>query len=164
MRAFRVSVAGAMLAIALLAIDCAVVGALKWLSDLDLRVAYLAALPMANLSAAGLAFAASRLARRGEVALPLVTFALVGGVAVLAFIATATLAPYFFFEYLDLIVGFYRGPRMSWIAVLLGYGAMTPPLLIPPLLGGWLTRGYRLRLVRGPEGNATPASDPDRSR
>jgi hypothetical protein len=163
MRAFRVSVAGIMLAIALLAIDCAVVGTLKRVSDLDLQVAYLGALPMANLAVAGLAFAASRLARRGEVALPLVTFALVGGVAVLALIATATLAPYFFFEYLDLFVGSYRGPR-RWPAVLLAYGAMTPPLLIPPLIGGWATRGYRLRLVKGPEGDAIRTSDPDRSR
>jgi hypothetical protein len=175
-RAFRVSIAGIMLIIALLAVDCAVVAALRGVTP-GIRVAFLGALPMANLAAACLALAVSRLARRGEVALPLVTFALVGGAAILLLLATANLAPGFFFEYLDLTAGFYRGPRQhavevhlfgmvrtGWLAFLLVHSAVTAPLLIPALLGSWMTRGYRLRLVMGSEGDATPVHDAGRSR
>lgn len=175
MGAIRVSVAGTMLIVAFLAVDYAVLSALKEVPTLVVRVAFLGALPMANVAAACFALAVSRLARRGEVGLPLVAFALVGGAAILALLAVVNLAPQFFYDYLDLIVGFSGRPRQSvvelhrfggawagWLAILLVYVAVTPPLLVPALLGGWMTRGHRLRLVMRSEGLATPVDDPGR--
>jgi hypothetical protein len=35
------------------------------------------------------------------------------------------------------------------VALLVVYGAVAVPLLVPALLGCWMTRGYRLRLSKG---------------
>ncbi|WP_165250315.1 hypothetical protein [Paludisphaera soli] len=161
------TVAGFMLIVALLAVDFGVLAALRTEPSLSVRIAYFGALPTANLAAACLALAIARLVHRGEVSLALVTLGLVGGAAILLLLGVASLAPSMLHEYLDLTVGFYRGPRQyeielhrfglvgtGWPALLIVYAAMTPPLLLPALVGAWMTRGYRLRLVTPPQEDA----------
>jgi hypothetical protein len=148
-----------MLVVALLAIDCAVFGSLTGGSVPGVtRAAFFGSLPMANLAAACLAAAVTRLVRRGEVALPLVTFTLVAGAAILGLLAIANLSPLSFHEYLDCTVGFYPGPP-PWLRFLLVPAALTPPVLVPALFGGWITRGYRLRLVKASAGDTTQEVD-----
>lgn len=162
MSAFRASIAGTMLMVALIAANLAVVPTLKNVPFEGTRLALVVALPMANLVAVCLAIGASRLVRRGEVALPLIMFALVGGAAILLLLIVATVAPGSFYDYISLTAGLYQGPRQNAmeihllgmvvtgpVAMLVVYGAVAVPLLVPALLGCWMTRGYRLRLSKG---------------
>jgi hypothetical protein len=124
MAGFRISVAATMLVVALIAADFAVLSAPVSVSFPGIRVAFFRALPMANVVAICLAIGVARLARRGEVALPLITFAAVGRAAILLLLVIATLAPWSFLDYISTTVGLYSGPRQRGIEIrLLGIAA-----------------------------------------
>jgi hypothetical protein len=153
-----------MVLVAVLAIDFAVLPTFQHVPSMTARIGLFGALPMAHVLAVYLAIVVSSLVRRGEVALSRVTFLMSGGTAILLFVATLNLAPQLFFEYISNTAGlwvrsgenvpavFFLGMGgIRLIEALLVCGVVTPLLLVPALLTGWATRGYRLKLVKGPE-------------
>jgi hypothetical protein len=159
---FRALIAGIVLIATLVAANLAIVPTLKDVPFEGTKLAFIASLPMANLVAACLAIGISRLIRWGEVMLPLIMFGLVGGSAILLVLLVATVAPWSFFDYISLTAGLYRGPRQNAmeihrfgmvatgpVAMLVVYGVIAVPQLVPAMLGSWMTRGYLLRLSKG---------------
>jgi hypothetical protein len=146
--------------IALIAIDFAVIPALRHVFTASTRIGLFGALAMAHVLGFYLAGVVSSLVRRREVALSPVIFLLFGGTGMVLLVVIADLAPYFFWSYInntagllperDTIAGFGLG-GFHLIRALLICVVVIVPLLIPGLLAGRATRGYRLRLVTGRE-------------
>lgn len=160
MKRIRISIAGLMALVALVAIDFAMIPAFSQVAMLATRIALFGVLPMAHLLVIDLAIVVSSLERRGEVALSRVTFQLFGGTAIVLVLTMADLAPRLFMMYISNTVGFWVTPGrqigdiyrfamggISWTQAFLAWGAVTPPLLVPAVLAGWVTRGYRLKLL-----------------
>jgi hypothetical protein len=111
---------------------------------------------MADVLAVCLAIVVSSLVRRGEAPLSQIMFLFAGGAAILLLVSIANLAPKLLFTYLNNTAGL--GMRSSPnVSPAFGFGigrlslALTTPLLIPALLAGWMARGYRLKLLKGPQ-------------
>src|SRR4051794_5864540 len=160
----RISLAAVMVFVGVLAIDLAALPAMRRMPDFLARIAFFGALPMAHVLVVCVTIAVMSLARRGEVALSLIAFLLLGGTTLLTYVAMINLAPGFLRTYLADTTGiwdnltrtsstmnyFGLGPfRLS--SPLIVWAAATPPLLIPALLVAWATRHSRLKLWKGPE-------------
>jgi Kef-type K+ transport system membrane component KefB len=150
--------------VGLLAIDFATLVALPPARDEAIRIGILGAIPMADVLAICLVIVVSNLVRRGEVSLSRVMFLFFGGTAVLLLVGIANLAPKLLFAYLNNTAGYgMRSSPNDIRAFIFGIGsltlALTSPLLFPALFAGWMTRGYRLKLLKGPpaEGDAERA-------
>jgi hypothetical protein len=150
MRRIRISVAGVMALVAVVALDFAVIPALRQAPTDAIRLGVFGALPMANVLAVYLAIVVSGLARRGEVSLSRLAFLFVGGTATLVVLSIAILAPYVFFRYIHFVTDG-LGFNMSLLRALLAWATLILTILVPALLAGWLTRGYDLRVLKGPE-------------
>jgi hypothetical protein len=148
----------------LFAIDLAVSQSLYRVSTLAARTGFFGALPMAHILAVYLVIVVSDVHRSGEVSLSRGTFLLVGGTAILVLIAVVDLAPSLFITYISDTAGIRVRPGENFASVMrFGLGridlidalivcvVVTPLLLIPALIAAWLTRGYRLKLVKVPE-------------
>ena len=148
----------------LFAIDLAVSQSLDRVSTVAARIGFFGALPMAHILAVYLVIVVSGVRRDGEVALSRGTFLLVGGTAILVLIAVVDLAPSLFITYISDTAGIWVRPGQNFPAVMrFGLGridlidavvvclAVTPLLLVPALIAAWLTRGYRLELLKRPE-------------
>ena len=180
MRLIWGSIFGLMVLVAALAADYAVLRAVGSVLTLSTRIGLIGVLPMMNLLAVYLVIMVSNLAHRGEIPLSRLAFLLVGGMAILMVVYTSILAPDLFFDYIDItavplqnlmltqaqqaaiVQGQMLAPiynlglgtlDVSQIAILCA--AVTPLLLVPALVAGWLARGHRLQLRKGHE----PAGD-----
>ena len=176
MRGIRISIAGLMTLPVLFAVDLAVMRAVPSVMELSTRIGLVGSLLAANLLAVYLAIVITGLVQRGAISLSSVAFLIVGGTAVLILVHTAVLAPPFFFEYVELTAGPLQDlwltqaqktaiaqghllppiyslgmGRVNLIQVVLASAVLTPPVLVPALLAGWATRGYRLKLLKGPD-------------
>jgi hypothetical protein len=161
----RISIAGVMGLVALLALDFALIPALRNVPTAGIRIGLFGELPMVHILAVDLAIVVSGLARRGETSLSGVAFLLFGGTATLLLVAILILAPDLFSMYISNTAGLVvlpgqPGPAIYLIGMggpikpieaLLAWGAVTPPLLIPALVAGWMTRGSRLKLSKRPK-------------
>ncbi len=158
-RRIRISVAGLMALVALVAFDFVVIRSFRNVASQAARGGLFWALPMAHVLAAYLVIVVSNLVRRGEVALSRVAFLLSGGTAMLVFVTIITLAPTLFFMYIDITADRWLrsgqnvssqgriGIGYTLIRSLLVCSALTAPLLVPALFAGWVTRGYRLKVL-----------------
>ena len=165
MKRIRISIAGLMVVVAVLAIDFSLIPGIRHVPILATRIGFLGALPMAHVLALYLAIVISNIERRGEVALSRVMFLLFGGTALLLLVAIAELAPLLFMTYISttaglfwtlggkaIVAGSFLGLSGNGLLdILLNCVAVTLPLLVPALIAGWMTRGARLRVVKGPE-------------
>jgi hypothetical protein len=149
-----------MVLIAVIALDFEVLRALERVPFNSIRDGIFLALPMANVLAVCLAIVVSRLVRRGEVGLPLLTFLLIGGVTVLLFLVIANLSPILFYTYLNSATGLWWSndpnlpQRIGYLIARIVFANL--PLVVPPLLAAWATRGHRLRLSKD-DGQASGA-------
>jgi hypothetical protein len=159
-----------MAVVALIAVDCVVVQALIRASR-GLNCEILAGpLPLANALVIFLATAAWGLWRRGECRLSSIVFVVVGGAALLLYAACCLLATDWPVSYLEWTLapafdaarrrGYDTGRPIWDLIEILSIGAVvTPPLAVPALVGGWLVRRYRVRIVReSGRGEVPPAS------
>jgi hypothetical protein len=156
-----------MIIVGAIAVDFAVIRMIGRARHLAERAGFFGILPMMTLLAFCVAIVVSGLRRRGEIALSLFTFVVVGGTSILLYLITALLAPGVYFEYLSITGGlFARTPQNVPVVYSFGMGALRvvealvvwatsiAPTLIPALLGAWMTRGYRLKLQQRPEAAA----------
>ena len=141
-----------MILVAVVAIDFAVVSALRYVPDLNTRIGVFGILPLANLLAALAAVLTTRLVRHRDVALSQVAFLCFGGMAVVLLLVIAIVAPHLLYAYLRQTTG----PGWALLASI----PLTPLMVAPALLAGWMTRGRRLRLVCGPEAASEQATSP----
>jgi hypothetical protein len=164
----RLSIRGVMALVAvtavLFAVDLAVSRSLDRVSTVAARIGFFGALPMAHILAVYLVLVVSGVQRDGEVALARGVFLLVGGTAIVVLIAVVDVAPSLFITYISDTAGIWVRPGQNFPSVMrFGLGGfdsidalivcvvVTPLLLIPALLAGWLTRGYRLELMKRPD-------------
>ena len=153
MTRLRIAVSCLMIIVAAIAVDLAV---LRLLRGFGIR-ALLGALPMADVLAVLLATTVGRLRRRGEVPLSHVMFLLVGGMTLIFFVYFINLGPDIVYEHVQTAV--WRridGPLL--VNVLLVWLAFSVPMLVPALIVGWATRGYRLKLMTCIDGQSEVAS------
>ena len=144
MRLIRISIFCLMALVALGALDLAVLRAIDSTPTLSARVGLLGSLPMANFLAISVMLLAESLIHRGEIPLSRLAFLFVGTAALVVLVYIVVLAPVLFFDYLDLAAGPLKGTvvgRLTAIAL------VTPLMLAPALLAGWLARGYRVKLL-----------------
>jgi hypothetical protein len=148
----------------LIVIDLEVSRDLESVPTAAARIGVFGALPMAHVLAVYLVIVVSSLKRQGEVALSRFVFVLTGGTAILSFIAVVDLAPQVFTNYVSATALLWERSGRSFNSVMrfgiggiglteavIVCGIVTPLLLLPSLLGGWMTRGYRLKLLKGSE-------------
>ncbi len=176
MKRIGLSVTCLMALVAIVAIDTAVIPALQRVIIASTRIGLFSALAMAHVLALCLVIVVSSLVRRGEVALSPVMFLLFGGTAMLLLITIADLAPHFFWAYVNNTAGLLDPPgnfsianlgitELAFVPAVLVCSVLTLPLLVPGWLAARATRGYRLKLRKGP--NAAAAAErpsPDQPR
>jgi hypothetical protein len=158
----RPTTAGIMAVIALVALDCLAGRALSRApTDEAVYLGLVGALPTANALAIGPALAAGGLLRRGECRLSSVGFVACGGAALLLYAACVMMAPGLLLHYLGATVApvFDAARRLGadvsqpiWdsVEIPLVWAVVTPSLLLPAVIGAWLGRRHRIRLVIGP--------------
>ncbi len=157
MKRVRVSISGVMVLVALVAMDLAVMRAVRGMPRQAEPRGILESLPMANVLTIYLVIVVSSLLRRGEAALSHAAFLFGGGTAIVVFLTIANLAPYFYYFYLQNTWGALLQtdpnlrPAFSFCVRVTSL-LLNPTLLIPALLGGWMTRGYRLKISKGSAG------------
>ena len=159
----RISIAGLMAAVALVAIDIAVVQSIYPEPKSELQFFYaFGVLPMATVLILLGAFSAPNLVRGGSVSPFVFGFEAVGWVVVFIFISAYTIAPNAFSEYGFAMLASIASPfnayleeSPNWAQVSVGIGIATAVLTLPQLLlallGGWLARRLKLtvRFERG---------------
>jgi hypothetical protein len=144
-----------MVLIALIALDFEVLRALERVPPNAIRDGIFQALPMADVLAVCLAIVVSHLVRRGEVGLPLLTFLLIGGMTITLAVVIFNLSPIVFYTYLNNAAGLWwsndpNAPqRIGYAIARIVFANL--PVLAPPLLAAWATRGHLLRLFKDAE-------------
>ena len=172
MRQIRFAIALVMVLIAALAVDLAVLKSIPAAMNLSTRIGLFGVLPMMNLLAVLLVFVVSSLMDRGEVSFARLAFLFVGGLSSLVVIYLAILEPLLFFDYVELTAGTVQNLLLSPeqrngvaqghlspplynfgegganpLQALLACASVTPLILVPALLAGWMARGYRMKLL-----------------
>jgi hypothetical protein len=172
MRKTLISIAALMTFVAALALDIAVMRAIPTATNLSTRIGLFGVLPMANALAVFLVIVVLNLITRREIAFSQLAFLFVGGIAVLLVVYIGMLAPVAFLEYIDLTAGplqdlivtqeqqaqiaqglslsplhAFGMERVNIVQALLACTSVTPLILVPALLAGMATRGYRLKLL-----------------
>ncbi len=137
----RITVSCLMIIIAVTAVDLAVLLLLRG-GNREL----FGAMPMADVLAVLLTTTVGRLRRRGEAPFSHVIFLLSGGMALILFVYLFHLRPDFFYKYVLNTAGRLGGENRL-LDVFLVWLALSVPILVPALLAGWATRGYRLKLT-----------------
>jgi hypothetical protein len=143
-----------MIIIAVIAVDIAV---LLLRRPAVINAIPIGAMPMADVLAVLLATIVGRLRRRGEAPLSHVMFLLAGGMALVFLIYLVQLRPDLDYGYLRNTAGRLRG-EYRLVGVLLDWLALSVPILVPALIVGWATRGYRLKLTTRIDGQSEVAS------
>jgi hypothetical protein len=154
MTRLRITVSGLMIIIAVIAVDLAV---LPFLPGSGNRALFRAIMPMADVLAVFLATTVGRLRSRGEAPLSHVMFLLAGGMALTFLVYLVQLRPDLVYEYL-LYTTKRPGGGNRLVEVLLVWLAVSMPILVPALLAGWATRGYRLKLTASIDNQSEVAS------
>jgi hypothetical protein len=149
----RLTVSCLMMIVAVIAVDLAVLQLMRGVGNKGL----LGAMPMADVLAVILATTVGRLRRRGEVPLSHVMFLLAGGMALIFFVYLVHLRPELVYDYVQNTVGRLGGGH-PLVRVLLAWLAVSALILVPALFAGWATRGYRLKLTTGIDGQSEVAS------
>ncbi len=149
----RITVSHLMIIIAVIAVDLA---ALPLLRGSTIRSLFVA-MPMADVLAVLLASTVGKLRRLGEAPISHVMFLLAGGMALVFLVYLVQLRPDLIDEYL-LNTASRRGGGMILVRFLLFLLAVSVTILVPALLAGWATRGYRLKLTTCIDGQSEVAS------
>jgi hypothetical protein len=162
MKRVRITVAGLMTIVAVIAVDLTILSLRRGAPTVPLPGVIFGAILMTNVLAAYLATTIGCLRRRGEVRLSRVMFLLFGGMALVMVIYVVHLAPLLVVNYLNNTAGLWErqqgpgnavavfgvvGSRLVEVVLLLA--AVTMPILVPALAAAWAARGYRLSLVKG---------------
>ena len=144
MRLIRISVLCLIILIVLGALDLAVLRAINAAVTLSARVGLIGSLPMANFLAISVILLAESLIHRGEVKLSRLAFLFVGAAALVVLVYILVLAPELFYEYLEFVSSPSKGTVLGRLTAI---ALVTPLMLVPALLAGWLARGYRVKLL-----------------
>jgi hypothetical protein len=152
MTRFRITVSCLMIIVAVIAVDLAVLLLLRGGNRGLFR-----AMPMADVLAVLLATTVGRLRRRGEAPFSQVMFLLAGGMALIFFVYLFHLRPDLVYEYLRNTAERLGGGNRL-LNFLLACLSVNVPILVPALLAGSATRGYRLKLTTCIDGQREFAS------
>jgi hypothetical protein len=172
----RIPVSSLMVLVACAAIDFVLIRAFRNVQSENARTGLFGALPMAHVLAVYLAIVVSNLVRPGEVTLSKFAFLVCGGTGILILMAFFSLAPTPFFTFINYTEGLLlpsgqnasttpgaaAGPALFIRAILrwaLIWADLTLPVLVAALLAGWLTRGYRLNVLDGPQSQSDASPD-----
>ncbi len=153
MTRLRITVSCLMIIVAVIAVDFAVLDAMRRAGNRSLA----GAMPMADVLVVLLATTVGMLRRRGEAPLSHVMFLLAGGMALIFFVYLVHLRPDLVYEYVVSTI-WRRGGENPLVKVLLVWLAVSSLLLVPALFVGWATRGYRLKLTTCIDGQSEVAS------
>jgi hypothetical protein len=137
----RITVSCLVMIIAVIAVDCAVLPVLRGPGNRAL----ISAMPMADLLTVLLATTALSLRRRDEAPLSHVMFLIAGGMALVFLVYLVQLRPDLY-DYL-LNTAWRRGGGNPLVKGLVVWLAVSMLILVPALIAGWATRGYRLKLT-----------------
>jgi hypothetical protein len=160
---------GLMWLVALVGLDFVVMPGITRIPNPLTRIGLFGALPMVHGLACYLVLLGARLRRQGEIGLPSGVFLFVGGVGVLVLGLIASIAPQVLNLYVDNTAGLWIRPgrtvadiylfgmngTIEPLLALLVFATITPLLVIPALLAGRATRGYRLRLEKSDDRGRT---------
>lgn len=153
MTRLRITTSGLMMIIAVIAVD------LAWflLGQGRRNTALFGAMPMADVLAVLLAITVGRLRSRGEAPFSRVMFLLAGGMTLVVLVYLVHLSPDLVYRhYLNTVMRLGGDNRL--VGALLIWLAFNVPILIPALIAGWASGGYRLKLTTRIDGQGEVAS------
>ena len=142
MTRLRITVSCLMIIVAVIAVDFAVLVAMRLAGNRSLA----GAMPVADVLAVLLATTVGRLRSRGEAPLSHVMFLLAGGMELIFFVYLVHLRPELLYEYV-LNTVWRRQADIPWSTFSWVGSRSVCSILVPALFVGWAARGYRLKLT-----------------